>query len=186
MGSISVISAARPSSAIPLQCGTIHPDQTIALRHAVLWPDKPIEYVLLPEDAQGWHFGAFLETELAADDQMRQPVAVISLFSEPLPTSEIGDQTQSGNVRAIRFRKFACDAQLQGQGIGTALFAFALSAVRSEDINGDILWCDARRSTMPWYKRRGMVEFGPPFYKGTIEYIRMKLELNNIGGVEDN
>lgn len=33
---------------------------TIDIRHRVLWPDHPIEHVLLPEDAKGFHCAVFL------------------------------------------------------------------------------------------------------------------------------
>ena len=60
---------------------SITPEQTYSLRHAVLWPDKPVEYVKVENDADGYHFGAFLNGDL---------VAVISLFvDEPGPFSEV-------------------------------------------------------------------------------------------------
>jgi hypothetical protein len=71
----------------------IEPAQTYALRHAVLWPDKPLAYVQLPDDAAGHHFGAFAQGAL---------VAVISLFV--------------GTDGVARFRKFATDPAWQGRG----------------------------------------------------------------------
>ncbi|MDJ0366931.1 hypothetical protein QMK33_17410 [Hymenobacter sp. H14-R3] len=59
---------------------------TYALRHAVLWPAKPLAYVQPPDDAAGQHFGAFVAGAL---------VAVISLFVGP--------------DGVARFRKFATD-----------------------------------------------------------------------------
>ncbi|RZK57943.1 MAG: GNAT family N-acetyltransferase, partial [Hymenobacter sp.] len=32
--------------------------QTYGLRHAVLWPTKPLDYIKLPDDDLGQHFGA--------------------------------------------------------------------------------------------------------------------------------
>jgi hypothetical protein len=49
----------------------ITPAQTYPLRHQVLWPDKPLDYVKIAEDEEGQHFGAFQDQEL---------VSVISLF----------------------------------------------------------------------------------------------------------
>jgi GNAT superfamily N-acetyltransferase len=75
----------------------IEPSQTYALRHAVLWPDKPLAYVQLPDDATGRHYGAFAAGEL---------VAVISLFI--------------GADGVARFRKFATAPLWQGRGVGAA------------------------------------------------------------------
>ena len=53
-------------------------EETIPLRHSVLWPNMPLSHVCLPEDASGTHYGAFLSLR-------ETPVAVISLFLEDLP-----------------------------------------------------------------------------------------------------
>lgn len=65
----------------------------------------------------------------------------------------------------------------QNQGIGTQLFQHAAEAVRST-LGASILWCDARTSSIAWYKKRGMVEFGDPFYKGDVKFIGMKMSLD--------
>jgi GNAT superfamily N-acetyltransferase len=78
---------------------------TYALRHAVLWPDQPLAYVQLPDDAAGQHFGAFEEEEL---------VAVISLFIGP--------------DGVARFRKFSTAVAWQGRGIGSALLRHVMAA----------------------------------------------------------
>jgi GNAT superfamily N-acetyltransferase len=93
--------------------------QTYALRHAVLWPDKPLAYVQLPDDAAGQHFGAFVAGEL---------VAVISLFV--------------GTDGVARFRKFATDPAWQGRGVGTALLRHLIAVAQAQGASQ--LWCDAR------------------------------------------
>ncbi|KIP07920.1 hypothetical protein PHLGIDRAFT_127354 [Phlebiopsis gigantea 11061_1 CR5-6] len=139
----------------------IAPEDTVALRHTVLWPDKPVSYVLLPEDGAGHHFGAFLsETPV--------PVAVISLFVEPLLAET--------SPRTARFRKFACDPSHQGCGIGSALLRHIFTVAKSE-LGCAVIWCDGRVKTAPWYEKRGMRRFGDLFYKGPVEYVRMKADL---------
>ena len=141
------------------------------LRHAVLWPDKPTTYVLLPEDSAGHHFGALLS-------EAEPVVAVISLFVKPLPTSELRPETavSSGTTSlAARFRKFACYPSQQGRGIGSALLADAFNVAR--DLGCTIIWCDARLEAAPWYEKRGMRCFGEVFFKGPVEYVRMKADL---------
>ena len=138
------------------------------LRHSVLWPDCPVSYVLLPEDDSGKHYGAFL-------DGVCDPVAVISVFeeafSQPMPDGGVGC------VPALRFRKFACDPEYQGQGIGTRLLRHVFDdALSNPKIPMRVFWCDARVSAATWYERKeiGMERFGEVFIKGDIEYIRMK------------
>ena len=150
--------------------------QTVPLRHAVLWPDKPVSYVLLPEDAKGHHFGAFGETD------EEEPLAVISLFAEEIPSSREGEGTGAaspGNAPdlrppAARFRKFACHPSYQGRGIGSALLRRVVEVARTE-LGCTVLWCDARVDSAGWYERRGLKRFGETFYKGEVEYVRMQI-----------
>lgn len=130
----------------------IRPEQTHALRHQVLWPDRPLSFVQLEEDAQGLHYGAFVHQEV---------IGVISVFSE-------------GGIH--RFRKFAVHPDYQGKGIGTALLTHVISQIRME--GGTQLWCDARVSAIPFYERLGMKPDGGIFYKGEIAYTRFRLMWN--------
>ena len=169
-------------------------EETIPLRHSVLWPNMPPSHVCLPEDAVGIHYGAFLPLR-------DTPVAVISLFVEDPPSStrdsdrhhyhgpEVNLQPpnpitsidQNGRLpvqpprRAVRFRKFACESEFQGKGIGTQLLAHVLSMARTE-LDAATVWCDARETARGWYMKRGFTPFGPTFYKGPEEYIRMRID----------
>ncbi|WP_077922681.1 GNAT family N-acetyltransferase [Spirosoma sp. 209] len=138
---------------------TIQPiayEQTYPLRHEVLWPDKPVEYVQIDNDAEGYHYGAFLADEL---------VAVISLFIEP---------GEGGPVRA-RFRKFATRPDRQRQGIGTQLMNHVIAEARR--LGAETLWCDARLDAADFYQRFGMEPYGEGFYKGAIPYNKFSLML---------
>lgn len=126
--------------------------QTYALRHAMLWPGKPLAYVQLPDDAAGQHFGAFAAGAL---------VAVISLFIE------------AGGV--ARFRKFATDPAWQGRGVGTALLRHVMAVAQSQGASQ--LWCDARQNTLPFYQRFGLAAEGDVFYKGEVPYVRLSRAL---------
>lgn len=132
-----------------VHCNKITVEQTLDLRHAVLWPDKPLSHVCLPEDASGLHFGAFIADQ-DVTHQPAEPVAVISLFVERLPidnnepcsSQDHGihsaapmanrSHVNNENTAAIRFRKFACNPKYQGQGVGSKLLAHALSMASSE------------------------------------------------------
>ncbi|MGI4738214.1 MAG: GNAT family N-acetyltransferase [Janthinobacterium lividum] len=126
--------------------------QTYALRHAVLWPDKPLAYVQLPDDDAGQHLGAFVAGELRA---------VISLFVTP-----------DGEAR---FRKFATEPAWQGRGLGTALLRHTMALARAQGAR--TLWCDARQNTLPFYARFGLVPEGDVFYKGNVAYLRLRCSL---------
>ena len=138
------------------------------LRHSVLWPNHPVSHVLLPEDDSGQHYGAFLEG-------VSEPVAVISVFDEALPQPTADGDV--GFVPALRFRKFACDRDRQGKGIGTQLLRHVFNdAVSNPRIPTRVVWCDARVSAAAWYERKeiGMARFGEPFFKSGVKYVRMK------------
>ncbi|TFY64889.1 hypothetical protein EVG20_g5794 [Dentipellis fragilis] len=150
---------------------------TIPVRHAVLWPNSPRDHVCLPEDDAGLHFGAFVAGQ-------PEPIAVISLFSETIPAVDSTTSTdhtdmvlQNAPETIFRFRKFACDQRYQGRGIGSALLQHVLTHARAE-LGAHTVWCDARLSTAEWYQRRGLVPFGEPFYKSSVDYVRMKIEYN--------
>nr|WP_236668543.1 GNAT family N-acetyltransferase [Hymenobacter rubidus] len=119
------------------------------MRHQVLWPDMPLDYVKIENDAAGHHFGAFQQKEL---------VAVISLFVE-------GTEA--------RFRKFATRPDCQGQGIGSALLRQVVEEARR--LGATRIWCDARQDSTGFYARFGMQPTGDVFYKGPIAYVRMIL-----------
>ncbi len=126
----------------------IRPEQTYALRHEILWPDKPFDYIKLENDADGIHTGAFRGADL---------VAVISLFVD----DEIA-----------RFRKFATRSDQQRQGIGTQLMHHIETEARQ--CGATRLWCDARLETASFYQRFGMEPTGEEFFKGNIPYVKFQ------------
>ncbi|KAF6749464.1 GCN5-related N-acetyltransferase [Ephemerocybe angulata] len=177
----------------------ISADQTIALRHSVLWPNAPVSQVLLPEDNAGIHVGAFI-----TGAGIEVPIAVISLFLEPLPIDNANDgddmeernrptsgffsvaepgtdecRAESATIPrpSVRFRKFACNPLFQGQGVGSGLLEYAIETVAKKRLGGTVIWCDARVATEGWYRRRWLAPFGKRFYKSDVEYVRMKRDL---------
>ena len=134
-----------------LRIRAISAAETYPLRHAVLWPDQPLDYVKVENDAAGQHFGAFRQDEL---------VAVISLF---LTGPE------------ARFRKFATHPAAQRQGIGSGLLRHVLEVARRQGAAS--IWCDARQDAAGFYARFGMQPEGEVFYKGPVPYQRMRATL---------
>jgi GNAT superfamily N-acetyltransferase len=125
---------------------SIIPEQTYALRHSVLWPDKPLDYVKIDNDADGYHFGAFRNEDL---------IAVISLFV---------------NDEESRFRKFAARPDCQRQGVGTLLLNHVMAEAKR--MGAKVIWCDARLDAADFYRRFGMETVGNVFYKGPIPYAK--------------
>ncbi len=134
-----------------LSIRAITPEQTYPLRHSVLWPDKPLDYVKVDNDSEGYHVGAFLHDDL---------VAVISLF--------VDGQT-------ARFRKFAASPAHQRRGIGTQLLNHTIAEARR--LGATTLWCDARLDAADFYRRFGMKAVSDVFYKGPIPYARFEMVL---------
>jgi predicted GNAT family N-acyltransferase len=125
--------------------------ETMPLRHSVLWPSKPPEYCHVAGDADALHFGAFIDDTLVC-------VASVYLAADK-----------------ARLRKFATNIQYQHQGIGTQVLAYIIASLR--DKNVALFWCDARESALSFYQRFGMQASGERFYKADIAYFKMQVAL---------
>ncbi|MBD2702400.1 GNAT family N-acetyltransferase [Spirosoma sp. BT702] len=136
-------------------------EQTYQLRHKVLWPDKPFDYVKVENDSEGYHFGAFQNDEL---------VAVISLFVG-LDDKNSEQQTP----KTARFRKFAARPDRQRQGIGTLLLNHVIAEAKR--LGATTLWCDARLDAADFYRRFDMEAVSDIFYKGPIPYAKFSRTL---------
>jgi len=126
----------------------ITPQDTYPIRHQVMWPDKPIEYVQLEEDQHGLHFGVYHNSQL---------VSVVSLFID-------GDQAQ--------FRKFATLEHVQGKGYGSALLQHLVNEAHNYNIR--TLWCNARASKTGFYKKAGFHTTDKTFVKDGMPYVVME------------
>ncbi len=127
--------------------------QTIPLRHKVLWPEKPPEHCYVEDDPQGIHFGAFYHGEL---------VCVASIYLKE-------DQA--------RLRKFATEPAFQRRGIGTLMLQYIIDELRRQAIS--YFWCDGRESALDFYKRFNMCSEGQRFYKADVPYFKMVLALSD-------
>lgn len=133
---------------------SITAEDTYPLRHGVLWPDKQLDYVIVENDADGYHFGTFRDDDL---------IAVMSLFVD-------------GEV--ARFRKFAVRPDCQGRGIGTALLNHVIK--EAGQLGAATIWCDARLEAADFYRRFGMEPVSDVFYKDTIPYAKFSRTLSDI------
>ena len=132
---------------------TISSEETLPIRHRVMWPNKPLDYVRLKEDPQGHHLGLFV------DDQL---VSVISYFIQ-------GNQAQ--------FRKFATLEFHQGKGYGSCLFEHLLEELKRQSTS--LVWCNARDDANGFYKRYGFTERpASAFARGRVTYTIMEKKLD--------
>ncbi len=129
-------------------------EETLSVRHLVLWPNKSIDYVRVKNDESGVHYGLFVDNKL---------VTVISVFI-------IDNEAQ--------FRKFATLVEEQGKGYGSKLFQHMLKELEGMDI--ERVWCNARSNANAFYKHYGFKNaVDTVFYRGEISYTIMELHLNN-------
>lgn len=129
----------------------IDAQDTLDIRHAVLWPEKARHELILADDALGTHLGAYVGDEL---------VSVISLFA-----------TEHG----LRFRKFATLHHWQGKGIGTRLLQHTIDTAAATGATQ--IWCDARVSARGFYQGLGFEAEPTEFLKDGIAYTVMRRRL---------
>lgn len=134
-----------------MQIQPIHWQQTIALRHRVLWPNKAPEFCHVDGDEEALHYGAFINNEL---------VCVASVY--------LSDDK-------ARLRKFATDNHFQNQGIGSRMLAFIIDSLKGTQ--AITFWCDARESALGFYRRFEMQTCGERFYKADVAYFKMQVAL---------
>ena len=130
---------------------TISWQQTIPLRHRVLWPSKPPEFCHIDGDEDGLHFGVFVNELL---------VCVASVYL---------------NQNRARLRKFATDIDYQNQGIGSKMLMHIIQS--SKQSKAKFFCCDARETALDFYKRFGMRVSSERFYKENVAYYKMEVAL---------
>ena len=123
-----------------------------AMRQTVMYPQESLEFVKLPDDEAGLHWGVYVRDEL---------VSVVSVFE------------QYGQVQ---FRKFATVAHLQGKGYGTALLQYVLEWAKRKGKKS--IWCNARLSATGIYKKFGMQATGDTWQKYGLAFIKMEKQLS--------
>lgn len=129
----------------------IKSNETIPIRHSVLWPNKPAGFCILKEDSKGLHYGGFINEKL---------ICVASIFID-------------GN--RARLRKFATLEPYQHRGYGSKMIEYIISELINLSI--EIFWCDARLRAENFYNRFKMTRRGQIFLKSDVEYVVMERNL---------
>ncbi|WP_371372680.1 GNAT family N-acetyltransferase [Sporomusa aerivorans] len=129
----------------------INAADTWELRQKILRPDKPLQYIQLPDDAAGTHYGLYEGDRL---------LAVISTFMDR------GE---------IQFRKFATVQDKQGQGYGTKLLRHVMAAAQMSGATA--IWCNARKDKVSFYEKFGLETTPVENERDGIKYIIMRKQL---------
>lgn len=122
----------------------IRPELTLRLRREVLYPTQPLHAMQMPEDANGYHFGAFYNDSLAG---------VVSLFQ---------------HHNDFQFRKFAIAEKYQGKGFGNVLLQHITSFAANEGAKR--IWCNARSTATGFYSKAGFISTGQHFAQNGFNY----------------
>jgi GNAT superfamily N-acetyltransferase len=134
-----------------MEVKTINASDTWQIRHQVMWPDQPFEFVKLEEDNLGIHFGVFEEDKL---------VSIVSCFMEE---------------KEMQFRKLATLEDYQGKGIASHLLKYILEFAKEKGV--EKVWCNARTNKKSFYERFGMIDTFKSFVKSGQEFTIMEILL---------
>ena len=130
---------------MPPEIREISHKDTIELRHRVMWPNHPVDFVKLPEDPDGIHFGLFKSDRL---------ISIVSLFIK-------GNEAQ--------FRKFATEQDEQSKGYGSQLLFYLMEYASEKKLKR--IWCNARKNKTGFYKKFGLEKTDITYTKGGIDFI---------------
>lgn len=114
-----------------------------------MWPDQPFDFVKVPDDHQGLHYGLFVKGRL---------VSVVSLFIK-----------DSG----AQFRKLATETTEQGKGYGSYLLRHVLHEASTQGATR--IWCNARVEKSAYYERFGLTKTTNTYLKKGIEFVVMEV-----------
>lgn len=126
----------------------IKASETWEIRHKVMWPNQPLEFVQLGEDNNGLHFGVFDQEKL---------VSIVSCFI-------IGDEMQ--------FRKLATLQEYQSKGMASLLLNHVLKLAEARGLRK--VWCNARSNKKTFYEKFKMVATAETFVKSGQEFTIME------------
>ena len=127
----------------------IQASETWQIRHDVMWPNQPFDFVQLEEDNFGFHFGVFEEDKL---------VSIVSCFIEG---------------KEMQFRKLATLEDFQGQGIASHLLKHILQFAKNKDLGR--VWCNARSNKKSFYEKFRMKDTFKTFIKAGQEFTIMEI-----------
>ena len=127
-------------------------EQVLPIRQIVMYPDKTLEELTLPQDKEGIHLGVF--------DQANHLVSVVSLFKKN---------------NELQFRKFATLHKEQGKGYGKQLLHHILEYSKAQKIIR--VWCNARVNALGFYTGLGFKETNQTYHQDGYDFVIAELFL---------
>lgn len=130
---------------------TITPLETHTIRHPILRPGKPINSCIFDGDdlKSTIHLGVYLKQQL---------IGVCSLLKNE---NDLLTEEQQYQLRGMAILK-----DYQGKGLGHTILKHAESTLKKNNTN--LIWCNARKIAVPFYKKNGYHIIGKPFNIETI------------------
>ena len=125
--------------------------EILHFRQAMLWPDKPLSHVMLPDDDTALHICGRLD---------RRVIAAGSFF--------VGGD-------AAQLRKMAVDPVFRGQQLGKNLVMYGACEVAKQGVK--VLWCDARVESAGFYERLGFRVEDSEYEKSGALYRKASMQL---------
>lgn len=128
---------------------TISPREAIPIRHQVLRPHQSVGECSFPNDEEEttFHVGAFVDNQLVT-------IATITKETETR-FSAFPLEPQ------YRLRGMATLPKFQGMGLGRAVINNSLARVW--EVDGKLLWCNARMIAVDFYTKLGFATVGTEF-----------------------
>lgn len=114
-----------------------------------MYPDFPLQHVILEKDSEGIHFGGYVKDEL---------VCVVSLFI---------------NNKEAQFRKLATKETHQKNGYGTKMINHLLEYSKKNNVTK--FWCNARENKASFYHKFGLKETNKTYVNSGINFVIMEL-----------
>jgi GNAT superfamily N-acetyltransferase len=141
--------------------------EVMQLRMPVLRPGQPYDASRYVGEDAGFN--------LAAREGERL-VGCATFFPQafPGPGEEDGPPdahvpAEAEGLVAWRLRGMATAPDLRSTGVGSAVLAAGLTAVR--EAGGDLVWCNGRTQAMSFYRRHGFSVIGSEFLSGGAEKV---------------
>ncbi len=127
-------------------------NDVLSIRKAVMYPDKDIDYVRLPDDDMGIHLGVFEDGVL---------MSIGSIFMH--------------EGRNLQLRKLATLTDKQGKGYASQLIKWLIDYAIDMKLNS--IWCNARKDAVMFYQKLGFEETEESFSRDGIDYVIVKKAL---------
>lgn len=135
---------------------TIDWQDTLPIRHQVLWPNKPEIFCQIEEDKDALHYGAFFDNELKC---------VASLYIKT-----------TNDITRVRLRNLATLPVFQNKGVGHSLLRHMMKDLQA--LYMDFLWCDVKASDAAFFTKLGFSQKGEAFYVFDEKFIKLQIKLS--------